>query len=377
MLKAIPCTIMRGGTSKGLFFREEDLPAAGPERDRVLLSVMGSPDLRQIDGLGGGLSTTSKVAIIARSTRDDADVEYTFAQVAVDSAVVDYRGNCGNISAAVGPYAIENGLARPGDPETVVRFHNTNTDKLMLAQVCTPGGKVSYEGDFRIFGVPGTAAPVKVTLEDPAGSVTGKLLPTGAPVDVLEVPGVGRIEVSIVDVANPLVFVRARDVGLTAKESPEEIDSEAARLHALEAIRAAAAVKLGFVHEASTASFQSPAVPKLTIVAPAGPYRTTSGTTVDGDRVDLLGRMMSMQRAHRTYALTGALCTAAAAVIEGTLVNEIASPGFDASRVRIGQPGGIIEAGVEVHGGASGWHVDRAFGFRTARKLMSGTAYYT
>jgi 2-methylaconitate cis-trans-isomerase PrpF len=377
VLKSIPCTLMRGGTSKGLFFREEDLPPAGAERDRLLLSVMGSPDLRQIDGLGGAVSTTSKVAIIARSCQESADVDYTFAQVAVDKAVVDYRGNCGNISSAVGPYAIESGLVAPRDPETVVRICNTNTGKVIFAHVKTPGGKVSYEGDFAISGVPGTSAPIKLAFENPAGAVTGKLLPTGNVVDRLEVEGVGGVEVSIVDVSNPLVFVRARDVGLTGKESPEEIDSSPDALRRLEAVRGAAAVRLGFVANAGAASLESPAVPKLTIVAPADSYRTASGESVAREGIDFLGRMMSMQRTHKTYALTGALCTAAAAIIQGTVVSEVISRGYDAAGIRIGNPGGIIQAGVEAGEDESGeLRIHWAFGYRTARLLMSGTAFY-
>jgi 2-methylaconitate cis-trans-isomerase PrpF len=368
--------IMRGGTSKGLFFAEKDLPPPGPERDRMLLRVMGSPDGRQIDGLGGAASVTSKVAIIAPSAAENADVNYTFAQVAVDKAVVDYKGNCGNISSAVGPYAIEAGLVTISEPRTVVRILNTNTNKIIHAEVQVRSGQVLYEGEYRIDGVPGSAAPVKLTFFDPAGSVTGKLLPTGNAVDVLRVPGSGEIEVSIVDAANPLVFARVEDAGLTGLELPAEIDSSEEILRRMEAIRAAAAVKLGFVANAEEAALKSPAVPKMTLVTRAKAYVTTEGRLVKEEEIDLVGRMMSMQKAHRTYALTGALCTAAAAAVEGTLVQGLVSLRLDETSLRIGHPGGVIEAGVETERHPGGTRLISVSAYRTARLLMKGTAYY-
>ncbi len=379
MQNSVPCTIMRGGTSRGLFFRAEDLPDPGPERDSLILRVMGSPDLRQIDGLGGAVSTTSKAAVIAPSGREDSDVDYTFAQVSIDKAFVDYKGNCGNISSAVGPYAIETGLVRATDPETVVRIYNTNTKKVIHSYVRTRNGRVEYDGDFAISGVPGTSSPIRLAFRSPAGAVTGALLPTGRVRDELEVEGLGTLVVSIVDVTNPLVFVRADDLGLSGVELPEEIDSRPGTLERLEAVRGAAAVLLGLAPDWRSAAAVSPAVPKMTVVTGPADYLCSDGGRVASGEIDLAGRMMSMQRTHKTYALTGALCTAAAAVIPGTVVNLAARPGFDPGNIGIGHPGGSIRAGVIAAPGGREDGVPEileAFGFRTARLLMSGTAYY-
>ena len=216
-MNKLQCSIFRGGTSKGVFIREENLPQDKEKWDDILLSVMGSPDIRQIDGLGGATSTTSKVAIISKSDKEDYDVNYTFAQVSIDKAIVSYKGNCGNISSAVGPFAIEQGLVDITSPETVVRIYNTNTKKVIYSHVQTPNGEVEYDGDFSIAGVPGTASVIKLAFKDPAGAMTGKLLPTGNVVDVIDVPGYKPVEVSLVDSSNPLVFVKASDVGLTGK----------------------------------------------------------------------------------------------------------------------------------------------------------------
>jgi len=377
MLKTVACTIFRGGTSKGVFFMEEDIPPAGPERDSFLLRVMGSPDLRQIDGLGGSVSTTSKVAIIARSRSADSDVEYTFAQVSIDKPMVDYKGNCGNISSAVGPFALEAGLVEAKDGTTLVRVHNTNTDKIIHCHIATPGGRVEYDGNFAISGVPGTSSVIKLAFRNPGGSVTGTLLPTGSPSDFLDVHGLGLVEVSIVDATNPLVFVRAADIGMTGMELPDEIDGNPRILGLLESIRGAAACRLGFVHDPGDSALLSPAVPKMTIVAGPASFTTSSGQTVPATDIDMLGRMMSMQKTHKTYALTGALCTAAAAVIEGTVVHRVIHEGFDHGNMRIGHPGGLIQVGVETEQDKDGnMVISWAYGFRTARLLMRGTAFY-
>lgn len=377
MLKEVPCTIFRGGTSKGVFFLEECIPTQGKERDDLLLKIMGSPDIRQIDGLGGATSTTSKAAIISISEREDADINYTFAQVAIDKPVVDYKGNCGNISSAVGPYAIEMGLVEAKDPETVVRIYNTNTKKVIYSHVQTPNKQVSYDGDFSIAGVPGKSAPVRLSFRNPGGAVTGKVLPTGNVRDELEVPGFGKVNVSIVDVTNPLVFIKASDIGLKGTELPDELDGSEKIMALLETIRGLAAQKLGFVEVWEDASLKSPAVPKMTIVEKPGSYRTVGGEDIDGNDMDLLGRMMSMQKTHKTYAMTGALCTVAAAVIPGTVVNGVVKDSFDRENMRIGHPGGLIQVGVDAGTDAEGEvEIAWAWGYRTARLIMKGTAYY-
>ena len=221
--KNIPAMIIRGGTSKGVYLLKSDLPEECEKWDAILLKMMGSPDKKQIDGLGGSQSVTSKVAIVNKSERADADVDYTFAQVSVDKPIVSYKGNCGNISSGVGPFAIEKGLIDTKEGTTPVRIYNTNTDKIIVADVKTKNGEVVYEGDFGIAGVPGTASPIRLKFMDPAGTLGKGLLPTGHAVDVLEVPGFGTVEVSIIDAANPLVFARAKDLGLTGKELPDEL----------------------------------------------------------------------------------------------------------------------------------------------------------
>lgn len=241
----LPVTLLRGGTSKGVYLLEKDLPANRKEWDGLLLRLMGSPDKKQIDGLGGSQSVTSKVAILRKSDRPDADVDYTFAQVSVDKAVVSYGGNCGNISSGVGPFAIEKKLVPALEGSTLVRIYNTNTGKVIQEEVPTANGQVLYDGDFGIAGVPGTAAPLKLKFVDPAGTLGKGLLPTGNAVDLLEVPGHGSTEVSLVDAANPLVFVKASDLGLTGTELPEAINGDPELLRLLETIRGLAAMKLG------------------------------------------------------------------------------------------------------------------------------------
>ncbi len=372
----VPCLIMRGGTSKGVYLFDKDIPNSGEERDAFLLRLMGSPDVKQINGLGGATSVTSKVAILSASEREDIDVEYTFAQVSVDKPLVSYKGNCGNISSGVGPFAIERGLVKVQEPVTSVRILNTNTDKVIVADVQVQNGQVQYAGDFAIAGVPGTGAPVKLNFRNPSGTLNGKLLPTGNVTDTLEIPGRGAFVVSIVDAANPLVFVQAAALGLSGTELPNDIDTNPDISALLEEIRGMAAVKLGLIEDYKTSAWETPGIPKMTFVAPPASYEATSGKAIDADNIDLLSRMMSMQKTHPTYAMTGAMCTAAAAVVEGSVVNQVLRPGADTSFIRIGHPGGILEAGVDYSRNDSGETiVGNAFGFRTARLLMEGIAH--
>lgn len=335
---------------------------------------MGSPDKKQIDGLGGSQSVTSKVAIIQKSARPDADVDYTFAQVSVDKPLVSYKGNCGNISSGVGPFAIEKGLVEAKDGETPVRIYNTNTDKIIEAVVKTPDGQVAYEGDFCIAGVPGTASPVKLKFVDPAGTLGHGLLPTGNAVDVLEVPGYGPVEVSIVDAANPLVFARAKDLGLTGKELPDELNANAEKLDLLETVRGLAAVKLGLIEDYTRSAWETPGIPKMTFVAEADDYVNGDGKEIKKEQIDLLSRMMSMQKTHPSYAMTGAMCTAAAAVVPGSIVNGVLPADVDTQFIRIGHPGGILECGVDYTENGPCPEIQDTFGFRTANLLMEGTA---
>ena len=373
-IKKLPVTILRGGTSKGVYILQSDLPEDQSAWEPILLRLMGSPDRKQIDGLGGSQSVTSKVAIIRKSARPDADVDYTFAQVSVDKPLVSYKGNCGNISSGVGPFAIEKGLVEAKDGETAVRIYNTNTDKIIEAVVKTPEGQVAYEGDFYIAGVPGTASPVKLKFVDPAGALGKGLLPTGSAVDVLEVPGYGPVEVSIVDAANPLVFARAKDLGLSGRELPDELNADAEKLDLLEKVRGLAAVKLGLIEDYTRSAWDTPGIPKMTFVAEAEDYVNGDGKEIKKEQIDLLSRMMSMQKTHPSYAMTGAMCTAAAAVVPGSIVQQFLPANVDTQFIRIGHPGGILECGVDYRENGACPIIDDTFGFRTANLLMEGTA---
>ena len=372
--KKIPCSIIRSGTSKGVFFLKNDLPSDDKERDELLLKIMGSPDVNQINGLGGARSVASKIAIISVSERVDADIDYTFAQVSIDKPIISYKGNCGNISSGVGPFAIEKRLVSVKEPLTKVRIFNTNTQKVIVEEVYVKDGEVVYDGDYAIAGVPGTAAPIRLRFINPSGSVTGQLLPTGNVVDKLEVEGAGTFNVSIVDVTNPLVFVKADDIGMDGKETPEAIDSNQELLDLLEKIRGNAAVKIGLIDEYRESAKKTPTVPKLAIVAKADSYITVSGKQVGDNEIDILCRMMSMQKSHPTYAMTGAMCTAAAAMVNGTIVNQLMRGNFDPECIKIGHAGGIIEAGIiyEIKNGQM--EICDAFGYRTARLLLEGYA---
>jgi hypothetical protein len=357
--RRIRAVYMRGGTSRCLVFHEEDLPHAGAGRDRILLSALGSPDSygRQLDGLGGGISSLSKACIIGPSTHPEADVDYTFAQVEVRVPVVDYKANCGNCSSAVGPFAIDEGLVKATDDETIVRIHNTNTRKIIVAHVPVQDGEAAVEGDFELAGVTGRGARIALDFLDPGGAGTGRLLPGGAPREVI-----GGVEASMVDATNPVVFVRARDLGLTGVERPEAIDADRDLAARLEAIRVEAAGRMGITGSAS--------VPKVAMVAPAIGFTGLDGNTYDAGAVDLVARVISMGNCHRAFALTAAMCAAVAARIEGTVVHECC--GSNVGDVRLGHPSGVlpIAASVSARDGAP-WarHVTV---YRTARRLMEG-----
>ena len=375
-VKKLPVTIMRGGTSKGVYILEDDMPANHDEWEPLLLRLMGSPDAKQIDGLGGSYSVTSKVAIIKKSANPDADVDYTFAQVSVDKPLVSYKGNCGNISSGVGPFAIEKGLVDAKDGMTTVRIFNTNTNKIIAADVQTPGGVVEYSGDFAIAGVPGTASPVKLKFVNPAGTLGKGLLPTGNVVDTLDVPGFGQVQVSIIDAANPLVFAKAKDLGLTGKELPDEINGSPEILDLLEKVRGLAAQKLNLIDDYKRSAWDTPGIPKMTFVAAPEDYTASDGRAIAQKDIDLLSRMMSMQKAHPSYAMTGAMCTAAAAVTPGSIVNQVLTPNADTQFIRIGHAAGILECGADftIKAGETVPDIEDTFGFRTANLLMEGIA---
>lgn len=376
MLKELQCSIFRGGTSKGVFIKEEDLPENKEERDQILLKVMGSPDERQIDGLGGAVSTTSKVAIISKESENEWDVNYTFAQVQIDKPFVSYAGNCGNISSAVGVFALENKMVEITSPITTVRVYNTNTKKMIHEHIPTPNGEITYEGDFAISGVPGTGSKIELEFLDPEGSFTGKLLPTGQAKDTLSIEGFGDIAVSIVDAANPLVYIKAEDIGFTGTESASAIDAKPENLELLEKIRGEAAVKMGLINAWQEGATVTPGVPKMTIISSAQDYTTDSGKEIAASDYDLSMRMMSMQKAHKTIALTGALCTAAACAIPGTIPNEVLGNENVKNEIVLGHSDGTISVAMKYKNEDGKIKIESVSSHRTARKIMTGTVYY-
>jgi 2-methylaconitate cis-trans-isomerase PrpF len=374
--RKIPCVIQRGGTSKGVYFHEKDLPENPDMRDRVILSIFGSPDIRQIDGLGGADPLTSKMAIIGPSERDDADVNYTMGQVSIDEPFIEFAGNCGNISSGVGPFAIDEGLVTVREPQTVVRIYNTNTRKILKAYVPTYGGKSKYTGDYAIDGVPGTGSKILLDYSETSGTLGGKVLPTGNPVDVISFPYIGETEVSIVDVGNPCCFFKAESLGFSGKESPMDpklIES----LDKIELIRGTASKLLGLATDASKARIESPTLPLIIFVNEPGDYMSfTDGVLIMDSDIDLLARSLFMQVMHKTYPGTGAVCTAAAAMIEGTIVNRVcATRAREAKVVRIGHPSGTMPVEVDVENTSQGPKVKLvAFG-RTSRRILEGYVY--
>lgn len=370
----IPAVLMRGGTSKGAYLMLEDLPRDPLLRDKVILAIYGSPDARQINGIGGADPLTSKVAIISPSQRENVDVDYTFGYVGIKEAVVDYEGNCGNMSSGVGPFAIAKGLVPAEEPVTKVRIYNTNTKKIIEASVPVKDGKVVTEGDYEIAGVPSSGAKITLNFVNSAGSKTGKLLPTGKTVDEIVLKSGEKVRVSLVDAANPSVFVKAEDIGLTGRELPADAEANPAILEVMEDIRTTAAVMMGLAPSKEAASA---AVPKVAFVAASQDYVTSSGETVKAGENDLLARTKAMAVMHKTYAVTGGICLATAACVEGTVVYEAASArARESGVVRIGHPSGILEVFVNLKKLSDNrWDLLQAGVCRTARPIMEGVVY--
>ena len=373
MQRKIAAVHLRGGTSKGLFFHDKDLPSDPKIRDRAILAVFGSPDpsRRQVDGMGGGISSTNKLAIISPALNPAFDVNYYFGQVNIDVPLIDYRGNCGNLSSAVGPFAVDEGLVKAVEPVTRVRILQVNTQKRIVAEIPVKDGKFEDAGTFRIDGVPTAGSKIALHFFDPGGSVTGKLLPTGNVADTIQIPELGALTVSIVDASNPVVFIRAKDVGLEGTEIAE-IDADPAIRSRLEAIRCRAAVVLGFAKNPEEASTRSKAFPKIAFVSPSRPYATVNGVSLDGKEMDFVSRAMSLGDLHKAYPVTGSICAAVASRVEGTVVNELLSGKDLTETVRLGHPGGVIELGVRVARGTGGYTCERATVYRTARRIMEG-----
>ncbi len=383
----IPATYLRGGTSKGVFFRLQDLPPAaqrpGAARDRLLLRVIGSPDPygKQTDGMGGATSSTSKAVIIGAPTQPGHDVDYLFGQVAIDQAFVDWSGNCGNLSAAVGPYAVQAGFidaARiPQDGICTVRIWQANIGKTIVAHVPIAGGAVQETGDFELDGVTFPAAEVPLEFIDPAdegdgnGGGGGAMFPTGNVVDTLEVPGVGALQATLINAGIPTVFVEASALGYDGTELQDAINGDAAALARFEAIRAHGALRMGLIGRLQEAAGRQH-TPKVAFVAPPAGYTASSGKPVRAAEVDLLVRALSMGRLHHAMMGTAAVAIGAAAAVPGTLVHRAAGGGGTRAAVRFGHPSGTLRVGAEAAQVEGRWVVTKARMSRSARILMEG-----
>ena len=375
---AIRCTILRGGTSKGVYLLANDVPAPGPARDRLLKRMMGTPDLLQIDGLGGARLITSKLAIVGRSGRPDADVDYTFAQVVPERDLVVYTSNCGNISAGVGPFAIDAGLLAATAPVTSVRIHNTNTGKILVAHVPVAAGRARVSGDFAIDGVPGTGAEIRMDYRNTIGAKTGQMLPTGRITDAIALEDGSTVTVSLCDVANPCLFIRAAAAGMEGGELPDAIAGNTLLLARLDEIRGKAAELIGLAADWREADTQSPSLPLVVIVSAPAAYRTMRGALVACDAMDLRARLIWYGRCHESMAGTGSMCTAAASRIEGSVANQVLLRGAAAAgRLRIGHPMGAMSVNVQAErANVPGGVTFAALGFsRTARRIMDGFVY--
>ncbi len=386
----IPATYMRGGTSKGVFFKLTDLPAVaqvpGPARDALLLRVIGSPDPygKQIDGMGAATSSTSKAVILSRSTQPNHDVDYLFGQVSIDKPFVDWSGNCGNLSAAVGPFAITNGLVDgsriPQDGVATVRIWQANIRKTIIAHVPITHGQVQETGDFELDGVTFPAAEVQLEFMDPAAEEPGAgvdnggaMFPTGNLVDDLEIPGLGTLKATLINAGIPTIFVNADAIGYTGTELQDAINGDPRALEKFEALRAQGAIRMGLIKSVDEAAKRQH-TPKIAFVAPPTDYVSSSGKPVAAKEVDLLVRAMSMGKLHHAMMGTAAVAIGAAAAIPGTLVN-LAAGGGTRNIVRFGHPSGTLSVGAEAAQVEGEWVVRKAVMSRSARVLMEGTVH--
>lgn len=378
----IPATFMRGGTSKGVFFRLTDLPEAarkpGAARDALLLRVIGSPDPygKQIDGMGAATSSTSKTVILSKSSRPDHDIDYLFGQVSIDKPFVDWSGNCGNLSAAVGPFGISNGLVDPSRiPENgiaTLRIWQANIGKTIVAHVPISEGQVQETGDFELDGVTFPAAEIELEFMDPADdSDAGSLFPTGNLVDDLHVPGVGTFKTTLINAGIPTIFVNAADIGYTGTELQDDINNDIEALSRFETIRAYGALRMGLINSLEEAATRQH-TPKVAFVAPPTSYQASSGKTVEASDIDLLVRALSMGKLHHAMMGTAAVAIATAAAVPGTLVN-LAAGGGERDVVRFGHPSGTLRVGAQARQLNGDWKVTKAIMSRSARVLMEGS----
>lgn len=381
--QSLPAVFMRGGTSKALMFHLRDLPTDRAAWSPIFLAALGSPDpyARQLNGMGGGVSSLSKVCVIGPSTREDADLDYTFAQVLVNESRVDYSGNCGNMSSAVGPFALDEGLLphlSTTTGEVCVRIHNTNTKKIIHARFPAHEGRAVVAGAQAIPGVSGAGASVRLEFLSPGGATTGQLLPTGRVCESIDVAGLGTIDVSMIDAANACVFVRANDLGLIGTEMPDVIERRVDVMQTLAAIRASASVAMGITPDVAAACAKT-AVPFVGFVSAPQQATTLDGAMISAEDADLTVRMLSNGQPHRALPLTASLCTAVAAALEGSIVQQLCARSPDVQRksgLRLAMPSGVLTVGAEVERHAQGWHATRGTFYRTARRLFDGRVYF-
>lgn len=367
----IPAVFYRGGTSKGVFFNAKVLPEDRDTLSRMFVAALGSPDPygRQLDGMGGGVSSLSKAVIIGPPTHPDADVDYTFIQIAVDQPVADWSNNCGNLSSAVGHFAVDEGLVAAKDGEALVRIHQTNTRKLIHSRFQVKDGKAQTQGDYVIAGVATPGSRIRLDFLDPDGAVTGKLLPSGNVVDTIDLGGDGRFEVSIVDATSLIVYVAATAFGLTGAETPDEIEASPGVMNKLEAIRRRTGVLLGLGATPEAVGLQTP---RIAMVAAPVTFKALDGESFAPDQYDVGTRMISMQRAHKAIPGTGGLNLGVATQIAGTIPNRLSRPASAAGEVRVANPSGLVSVGAVVSQKDGMWTADSAVLFRTARRLMQG-----
>lgn len=373
---SVKCSIVRGGTSKGIFILENELPRDPALRDKYVLEIFGSPDVRQIDGLGGADVLTSKLAIVGPSSREDADVDYTFGQVSFVDAKVDYKSNCGNISAGVGPFAIDNGLVKAVEPYTTVRIHQVNTDSIINAKVEVKDGRAVIEGDLHIDGVPTLGSTVELDFSDSVGAITGKLLPTGNVTDTITTEDGASYEVSIVDAAIPTVFIKAEALGMEGTETPAQIEGNAPLMARIEEIRGRCAEKIGLTDDWKLSTKKCPYAPFFAVVSPSKAYHTFDGKDVAAEEIDLVSRLLFMQKMHKTHPVTGTVCMSTAARVPGSVVDQVLSQrGRENRKIIIGHPAGVIPVVSELEAENGEYNLKTAAILRTARTIMDGQVY--
>lgn len=366
----LPCVYMRGGTSKAVIFKKDDLPADTSLWKDIFLKTMGSPDVKQIDGMGGTVSSTSKIAVVSPSQREGADIDYYFVQVDIKRPNISDNLNCGNISSAIGPFAIDEGLVKAVEPVTTVRIYNVNTDKIIEARVRVKDGHAEVYGDEKIMGVPGTASPIELYFEKPGGAATGRTFPTGKRQELLDIPDFGPVRASIVDISNAAVYVSAQDVGMKGTELTE-INGNQQLMEYLERIRCVAAEKIGLVEDWRQARTGCTAIPKIGIISPPQSYVDMDGRSVDAGEMDLCCRMISLGAMHKAYPMSYAVGTGSAAMLPGTIVHELAHPSHGDSCIVLGHASGCTRVNIVMKDG----QVEKAGIIRTARRIMDGFIY--